>query len=230
MTLSLVLLPGLDGTGDLFEPFVSHLPEQIKPIIVRYPTHEVLDYSALTDMVLRHLPSDSPYVLLGESFSGPIAVQAASHRPAGLLGVVLCASFLSTPRPWLSRFARLISPHIAARLLGPRLLMGRFKSQSLDQRLRDALAKVSSRVLRARLRAVEQVDVIEQAAALEVPVLYLRASEDELIPRSAASIFERATRRGKVVVIEGPHCLLQCNPVDALRSIEELFHASSSTA
>lgn len=58
MTVSLVLLPGLDGTGELFEPLIDQLPGTIDPIVISYPTHEPLEYSALVARVLEKLPSE----------------------------------------------------------------------------------------------------------------------------------------------------------------------------
>ena len=45
--LPLVLLPGLDGTGEQFEPLLRELPASLTPIVVRYPTDRVLGYDAL---------------------------------------------------------------------------------------------------------------------------------------------------------------------------------------
>src|SRR5690349_15943355 len=77
---------------------------------LNYPADEPLDYEQLLPQVLAALPSDRPFVLLGESFSGPLAVMAAATRPVGLLGVILCATFVRNPlwlRPaWLRHFAR----------------------------------------------------------------------------------------------------------------------------
>ena len=100
----LVLLPGLDGTGDLFEPLLSRLDPSIKTVVVRYPLAEPLDYEALTSVARRALPATGEYVILGESFSAPIAAQLAAERAGGLLGLILCASFVSSPLPHLQPF------------------------------------------------------------------------------------------------------------------------------
>jgi pimeloyl-ACP methyl ester carboxylesterase len=53
---------------------------------------------------------------------------------------------------------------------------------------------------------------------IRVPTLYLRATEDRFVPRSAAAPFARLASGARVVEIEGPHFLLQANPVEAARS------------
>jgi len=91
--VTLILLPGMDGTGLLFQDFVEALGAEIRAVVVSYPKNESLTYTALESTVQRQLPSDEPYVLLAESFSGPLAISIAASGPSGLLGVVLCCSF-----------------------------------------------------------------------------------------------------------------------------------------
>lgn len=230
MTVALVLLPGLDGTGELFQPLLEQLPEAIEPIAVRYPSNEPLGYHALCDLVLQKIPSGCPFVLLGESFSGPVAILVASRRPAGLLGLILCASYVSAARRWPALFARFAPVHFGARLFGPQALMGRLKSRELRIQMQDALSQVPACVLRARLRAAARVDVTAELAALDIPTLYLRPSEDTVVPYSAAELYARTAGRGKVEVIAGPHFLLQCVPSAAARSIEQFVRLSEGAA
>src|SRR5271155_2151701 len=91
--VSLILLPGLDGTGLLFQPLVAALPAAIQPRIVRYPGHRHLTYHELLPLVMDALPQSGPFILLGESFGGPLATMVAAERPPGLVGLILCASF-----------------------------------------------------------------------------------------------------------------------------------------
>lgn len=99
---ALVLLPGMDGTGGLFSEFLEALGPGLHPIVVPYPPDQPLDYSQLESIVRSRLPSDQPFVLLAESFSGPIAISIAASAPRGLLGLVLCCSFARSPRPVFS--------------------------------------------------------------------------------------------------------------------------------
>ncbi|MFH2219424.1 MAG: hypothetical protein ABII68_07175 [Pseudomonadota bacterium] len=48
-TVSLVLLPGLDDTGDLFGPLINCLPDRIHPIIVSFPIRHLLHSAQLLD-------------------------------------------------------------------------------------------------------------------------------------------------------------------------------------
>src|SRR5258708_4530648 len=96
---SFVLLPGLDGTGRLFGPFLKVLPRGTKTVVASYPPDKRLDLAALEAHVTRLLPSNSPYVLVGESFGGLLATRIAGRSPVGLQALVLCASFVTSPVP-----------------------------------------------------------------------------------------------------------------------------------
>jgi surfactin synthase thioesterase subunit len=73
MGTPLVLLPGLDGTGTMFAPFVAELPPWIEPVVLDYPA-EPLGYADLARRLATRLPEDRPFFLLGESFGGPLAL------------------------------------------------------------------------------------------------------------------------------------------------------------
>src|SRR6185369_2945536 len=96
-TTRLVLLPGMDGTGILFEPLLEILPPELEAQVVSYPTHKPCGYEELAGLVAAALPKDGPFIILGESFSGPLAIMAAHAQPPGLKGIVLCASFARSP-------------------------------------------------------------------------------------------------------------------------------------
>lgn len=127
--MRVIVLPGMDGTGELLAEFAAALAPEFDATIVSYPNDVVLDYPALTALVQDLLPQDQPYALIAESFSGPIAIRLAATKPTGLVGVVLCASFAKAPQPRLLPFAGLLRfvpfRKIPALFLMP-LLIGRW--------------------------------------------------------------------------------------------------------
>ncbi len=96
----LVLLPGLDGTGKLFAEFLKALDSSIGTLVVTYPKDVPMNYDQLEALVTAALPTDRPFVLLGESFSGPLAIRIAARRPEFLVGLVLCVTFARNPYSW----------------------------------------------------------------------------------------------------------------------------------
>ncbi|NIF82527.1 alpha/beta hydrolase [Comamonas sp. Tr-654] len=218
MPITLVLLPGMDGTSILFEPFIAALGNRYPVSVVRYPAKDHSQtYAALHDFAEAQLPADGPIVLLGESFSGPIAISIAAANPVRVLGVILCCTFVRNPRPklrWLKSLAWVPMPRPPLTIVNA-LLFGRFATSRLSALLRDALLQVHPSVMRARLREVASVDVRAQAAKLAMPVLYLKALNDQLVPRSAAAETQQWCRAMEVEVFDAPHCLLQVVPAEA---------------
>lgn len=225
---TLVLLPGMDGTGTLFEPLRLALDLSLPVQVLDYPADQVLDYAALVQRVWQQLPTDRPFVLLGESFSGPVAVSIAARRPARLQGLVLCCSFVRNPRPALAPLAPLFGLLPMGRLpFWPMdaLLLGGFSTPSLRQALAAAIAQVAPPVLQARLQEVIAVDASRALSETSVPVLYLRASRDRLVPASAAALVRQLRPDARLVEIDGPHCLLQASPREAAAQLQAFIQA-----
>ncbi|PZE14259.1 alpha/beta hydrolase [Pseudomonas sp. 57B-090624] len=213
----------MDGSGKLFAPLIHALGNDLHTQVVRYPPEQPLGYAPLMEQVRQQLPVGRPFILLGESFSGPIAVSLAAERPAGLLGLVLCCTFVRNPRPglaWLSGLLPLVSPRLAPRALLSRLLLGRFATPALDQALADALAPLPSATLQARLRAVLDVDAAGQLQRIQVPLLYLQAAEDRLVPADAVRLIEGYPGDFRCLRLEAPHGLLQARPHEAAQALE----------
>jgi pimeloyl-ACP methyl ester carboxylesterase len=223
---TLVLLPGLDGTGDLFSPFIDAVAGQFKTQVVRYPTDRVLSYEELLAIARSALPTDEPYVLLGESFSGPIAISLAAEAHPFMRGVVLCCTFARNPQPALAHFGALLSlvpfQRTPAMVLGAALL-GPFGNAALRASIAKAVGQVSSSVLRARLQSVLLADVSDKLASVSKPCLYLHATQDRLVPQSAAAHIKSVLPAVSVVPIKAPHCLLQAVPTQAVRVISSFF-------
>lgn len=213
--LTIVLLPGMDGTGTLFEPFISALGQEFSIRIVRYPPTGALGYRELEEHARRSLPAGSRFVILGESFSGPIAVSIAASRPAGLVGLILCATFIRNPRPLLGplRFlGKALPVKIAPLAILSAALLGRFSTWQLRSSLAAAMSQVSSEALQARLQAVFSVDVSAKLKAVGVPLLYLLAEHDQVVPVSASRQIQRVFPAAKIAPVNAPHFLLQAAP------------------
>jgi len=227
---TLVLLPGMDGTGALFEPLIVELGDAVKVVRVQYPPDQPLGYNALSAIASQALPAGERFVLLGESFSGPIAITLAAQAPDGLAGLILCCSFARNPRPGLralARIAGLLPPRLLPDALLRYCLLGRFSTPALVAMLRNALRDVSAAVLAGRMQAVMEVDVTAALRAVRVPILDLRATHDALVPSASAALVAATAAQVRVQVIDGPHCLLQASPRAAASAVRELLMATA---
>jgi hypothetical protein len=144
--MTLVLLPGMDGTGRLFTGFRALLDPRFKVTVVSYPSDQPLGYSELEILVRSSLTENRPFVLLAESFSGPLAIPIAASLPSGLAGLVLCFTFSRSPWPWLSKLDWLVY-HLPIKRIHLSLLncflLGRFSSVPLQSALRGVLEHIT---------------------------------------------------------------------------------------
>ena len=222
-----LLLPGMDGSGALLGEFVSAMRPEFQVDVVAYPTDRILGYHSLQALAVEHLPRDTPFLLIGESFSGPIAIRIAATRPQGLIGLVLCASFAASPQPWLRPFRPLLRlpwPKPPTRLLMP-AMMGRWTTQEWMHREQAALADMPAAVARERLSEVLKVDASADLARIGCPILYLQASHDRLVPPRCWREIQTLRPTAKRVRLQGPHFLLQHQPVLAAQAIQQHFNA-----
>ncbi len=214
--LRLVLLPGLDATGRQHAAFSAAMRRLgVGVTVIAYPVDRRLDYPALARFVQQALPTEGDYLLLGESFSGPLALSIAASPPPGLRGVILSTTFARSP--WLAwrRLQSLLYWAPVRALPMPALswlLLGRWSTPALRDALRDALARVDADVLRGRAIAALGVDVAVSADTVTLPTLCLHAAHDRLLPgrcqrHLSALLPAQATRW-----LDGPHLMLQARP------------------
>jgi pimeloyl-[acyl-carrier protein] methyl ester esterase len=218
----LVLLPGMDGSGALFAGLAAALGGDVTAQIVSYPAGQPLDYAGLIGFARACLPADRPYYLLGESFSGPVAIALAAERPPMLAGLILSCTFARNPAPLmrvlrpLVRFAPL---YAALTPLAAPLLLGWRSTRLQRQGLYAALRSTRPAILRARTRAVLDADFTEQARKVAVPVLYLQAQQDWVVPDAAGRCLQTLLPAMTIAVLSGPHLLLQSAPHEAAARI-----------
>jgi len=220
--MELVLLPGMDGTGLMFGPFVRCLPTGLRASVVRYPADRECSMEELADIARVAIPADGPVIIMAESFSGLVACELLKRRPASVRGVVFVAAFRSPPRPLLMRLLSVLpmggrhGGRIGLSLIG-RACLGRRPAAEMLGLLATALAEVDPRILAGRLRMILQPPAVP--AAIDVPTCYLQATRDRLVPTRCASAFAALAAELEVIPIDGPHMLLQSRPAECWRAI-----------
>src|SRR6267143_1403773 len=211
------VLPGLDGTGQLFAAFLASLPNTFTATVVAYPADKILSYLELRPFVSAAVPKAEPFVLLAESFSAPLAVEFAASNPPNLAGLVICAGFVFKPiadwsqlamaalRPWLFRLS-------APRWILEYFLVGRDAPRSLILELRQVLRSVSPDVLSGRVCEALNCDARNALARTKVSLLYVQATQDKLLADSCVNEMKRIKPEMLIAQLAGPHLLLQREP------------------
>jgi pimeloyl-ACP methyl ester carboxylesterase len=220
-----VLLPGMDGTGELFAPFISALPDSISPVVVSFSRTESASYDELVEIARRALPTDQPYAILGESFSGPIATRLAADANEQLRALIFSCSFVRNPSKALSILGKIV-PIVPTHGVLPNavrnLLLG-VDSIKIRKIVSASMLTVSPDVIRSRLMQVLEVDVTEALRCVSVPVLYLRASNDRLVKPRCGDHIVSTNSNTRVVELGGPHHLLQTNPSECANTVSRFL-------
>ena len=216
--MKLVLLPGMDGTGRLFADFVAALGDGFHTVVVSYPRDRSLSYAELEQLVSSANALSEPFVLLAESFSTPVAIRCAASASENLKALVLCAGFVSSPARGLRRLVALSFGRILFRWSPPSfvlrwLLVGRGADSALMAAIQEALSEVKPEVLATRLRFVLNCDERMSLRRLELPVLFIRPTQDRLIPDWSYEEIRASNPAVQMIEVNGPHLILQTNPM-----------------
>ena len=218
---TLILLPGLQG-GALFDAFVRLLPGDLPTRTFAYPTHTRVTHASM----LRHLESQladaDNLILLGESYSGPLALQFACRHTTRVRAVILCASFIAPPVPRLLCY--LAQPFIFARFPLPDFLL-RFFIAGMDaprpivRDLRHAIHANSRQVLAHRVHRAAWVNASAHLRDCPVPVFCLAAARDHLVGRRALRRIRRVRPDIAHCEIDAPHLIVQTRPRESWEAI-----------
>jgi pimeloyl-ACP methyl ester carboxylesterase len=212
----------LDGTDKRYTEFIRSLGGGARVEVITYPCDEPLGYDQLEALVRASLPFGQRYFLLGESFSGPLAIRIAANPPRGLAGVILCGTFAKNPLPWL-RWARPLAVRAPIKSL-PRwlralLLWGSVQPQRAPAHADRAMTGVAAAVVRHRIGEIFDVDESRRLGCIDLPMLILRARGDFIVPRAATQWMLQSAPEAQLAEIDGPHLLLQSRPADCAAAV-----------
>lgn len=229
--MRLVLLPGLNGGGELFAPLRQVLPTSIETQVLTLPDQGPQDHASLAGQLLPTLEAfEEPLVLLGESFSGALAHRLCRQLARPPLGLILASSFLQRPRhlippPWLVAALR-------ERLEHPWLIehfcLGSGASPALREQIGEAIRHLPTALLKARVATL--IEMKPPPAVLRLPVLQLAASNDRLLSQAASRSAARHCSDLQRIELAGPHFLLQRQPEACAAAIQAFLSRLTSPA
>jgi len=227
---TLVLMPGLDGTGKLFAPLIPWLEGHFELLVVTYP--DLNSFQEYIDCAQNQLPTEPGFSLLAESFSGPIAMALMAHRPAQIGPSILCATFARSPLASLT----LMANHVPAQMFSIGALsefcMDVYEVDDEDFSETQPLPlnvteQIDGSVLKHRISVLSRIDVTALLPQIEAPVLCLHGLRDRIVSDQDAQIIEDNLPGARRVNIDAPHLLLQTRPDECARRIVRHIHANS---
>ncbi len=213
----LFLLPGLDGTGNLFEPLLKELPDECISEIISYPFDQQQTFEQHVKHVESKLPLNEPIILLAESFSGPVAIEILSSGKFQIERVIFVATFAKSPQPILLGVAKHLPLSSLLKLNFPGVLVRHFclgtkATEEQIESFKSTVAGVAPEVLAERLRILATVDLRNKLKGINVPCCYLQAENDRLVPSGVLNDFEKGLKKLNVHKVYGPHFILQAEP------------------
>lgn len=208
-----VLLPGMQCTAAMFEPFAATLKEMLPSVQVRTRAITTGSYEEAVAEALSGL--SSPAVLVGHSLGGTVAMAAARLQPRSVAGLVTICSNPRAPRPdqldlWRPQLARATGPtrlEDEDRLV--RLLVGSPEEQDVDRYT--AAALLCREMIRGTAPATLVAQLTLQLARIDErpalshfagPIMAIGANDDLLVPPSAAREIADSARSGTATVLD----------------------------
>ena len=215
-----ILLPGLHGNSQLATEFLNLQPDLFEVTALSYPKDGPFTYEALVKELLPFFDHRDNIVLIGESFGGPLSVLLAS-RINSVIALILVGSFLTCPAPrWTKGLSSSMLKVLPMSSIFPRMALAGFsRKHDFDQLLKKVLKEVSVTGFINRVEAIRKVDVREECSLLEIPLLYLQAKDDFIVPSRCGKEVIKVARQATLERITGAHMLLETNPKECWNSI-----------
>ena len=214
----LLLLPGMDGTGILLHPLAKILRAHHPVQVIAYPDTKVLGYDDLTTLVLDNAPKGR-FVILGESFSGPIAIEVAA-RERRVAGLILASSFARHPMPALfAPLAQILDLKWIPKTIIEAALLGSRAQPDVKECLGKVLATLPREIIRARVSEALRVDKRSRLRTITCPLLCLHGRSDRLVGRKCLDEIVSSHPNAEVQIFDAPHMLLETRMSEAAEAI-----------
>jgi pimeloyl-ACP methyl ester carboxylesterase len=218
----------MDGTGLMLQRFRTMIPANVPVTVVRYPARERHSFMELVEIAERQLAEHRPWVVVGESFSGAVAVELCRRAHRDIRALVLCVTFARSPLPSLRWLLGLLPVPTLLRLPVPDMVLRQFcvghdAPPALLEQMHHTLQAVAPEVLADRLAMIASLDIRDRLAALRLPCLYIQADADRLVPAGCLQPFREAIPRLQVRQVAGPHFLMESQPHGSWSAISDFI-------
>ena len=212
---TLVLMPGLDGTGKLFAPLIPLLEPHFRLIIVTYP--DLDSFSEYVDCARNQLPESGGFSLVAESFSGPVAMAIMAQPPGQIGPSVLSSTFARSPLAALTRMSNYVPEQMFS--------IGALSDFCLDvYEVNDedfsetqplplnVMEQLDGVLLKHRISVLSRIDVSALLPGIEIPILHLHGTQDRIVSETDALMLQSNLPDVNRIDIDAPHLLLQTHP------------------
>ena len=244
--MPILLLPGADGTGVLFQPLLAamqksgvdledvhtvNLNSDAEADVQTTPLEQTLSIQAQRIERQFGKSTGRPIIVIAESYSGLLAVELVKRQQLPIAQIILVASFVTSPSQlaglgskmnavWLKTMLRL-TPEV----VWGRMLFGSWQTVALRRLFLEAIQQTPNQLLQQRLAIIAKAKLPNMTSA--VPCLYLQAEQDNLVAKHSIKSVQQVFTHCQVRVLAGTHFLLQTNPVECWDAVaQELSHST----
>lgn len=226
--MKIILLPGLDGTGRLFDKLTQYFPESVDTEVISYESLEGVTYIEQGEELAKRLENTDIYIV-AESYSGRVAYEIYKLVGSRVKGIVFLASFISAPS-LLSKLAGFLPVSLlSANFLSKKLLylfgFSLMGSQKLVYPVFASLQSADKRKLKLRLCNIGGLS--KQQKIVACPVIYIRPSRDLLINTRAVRYIDSMCISFTKIEVEGGHFIAQSKPDVCAKIICNTFNEAS---
>lgn len=233
--MKILLLPGADGTGVLFEPLLKQIEasgsdsSNIDIINLNYDkSGQLLDQAlAIQAQRIENLYANQSVTIVAESYSGLLAYELLTRQNMNITRVVFVASFLSTPNKIASIASTINTECLESALkftpdwIWGRVLFGKWQNEYLRALFMDAMNQTPNQLLQQRLNNIAIAKL--PTALIDVPCLYLQGKQDNLVAAKNIILFSQLFTNFEYQALEGTHFLLQTNPKEVWQAVSAMF-------
>ncbi len=223
--LNFILLPGLDGTGILAQPFVKQFPYPERLEVITYPQSiKNNSLSQLAKMIEDKLIDKKNYVLIGESFGGLVCLEILKRNFLTLKGMIFLVAFAQPPKPRLLKLLEKLPIEYFPWASLPNFILKQFAISSDATQEQVELAQTTSKsvdpkTLAHRLRIIISDPMKDIDNHWSIPCLYIQGSEDKVVPKHSANWFKKHFSNFTLNSIKGGHFLLHTRTQECIDNI-----------
>ncbi|MDH3295213.1 MAG: alpha/beta hydrolase [Acidimicrobiia bacterium] len=221
---TIVMVPGLDGTAELFYRQQPLLARHFNVVAFPLPNrrfgtmHDLSDdLATLVDEV-----SIDGAILVGESFGGALSMTTALRHPDLVKGLVIVNSFPYLDNrlqlrvaPWLIRAMPWAAMPVVRRITEHRLHSAHTLPEDLAE-FRKRMLKIGRNGYIRRLELLNDYDIRGDLPQINVPALIVAGTDDRLVPSARwARYLGRHLPDVEVLLLDGyGHCCLINHDLD----------------
>jgi len=222
----LVFLPGMDGTGELFENQLGSLQQEMDVRCLSIPPDDTTPWEGLARATADLIRVEKaavprrPVYVCGESFGGCLALMLARYAPESFDYLILvnpASSFSRQPwRQWSAEMARSVPAplySLSAIALVPLLIAPERVSETNQRALLTAMWSVTQRSAAWRLSLAGQFSLDDMPLhRITQPTLVLASTGDRLLPSVEESerLLKRLPNARRMLLPGSGHaCLLE---------------------